>query len=249
MPSTPTARQWLRAPGGTLGRDLAEHLRNRIIAGEYPPGTRLPSETAVSEEYGVSRVTARTATKLLESQGLVTVRHGSGTFVADFGGQVRSGIQELRSISATIEEMGMSARTERHRLDHRRATADEVEKLDTDADAYVLAFERAIFGDDVVMAYSYDVLPAHIVPNELVGDLGTGSIFAVLDDLGRRPVRALSELHAVHSHEIGWGPDRPADGLFLLLDQVHQDQQGQVVAYSKTYFVEGRFQFTILRTR
>jgi GntR family transcriptional regulator len=34
-----------------------------------------------------------------------------------------------------------------------------------------------------------------------------------------------------------------------LLDQVHYDRSGDPVAYSKTYFVEGRFQFVILRTR
>ena len=102
----------LRPQGSNLGRELAEKLRARIIGGEFPAGARLPSETAISDAYGVSRVTVRTAVKLLESQGLVNVRHGSGTYVADFGGQVRTGLQELRSITETIKEMGLTPRKE-----------------------------------------------------------------------------------------------------------------------------------------
>lgn len=239
----------LRPRGSTLGRELAESLRTRIIDGEYAPGSRLPSETMISEQYGVSRVTVRTALKLLESQGIVDVRHGSGTYVADFGGKVRTGLQELRSITETIRQMGFTPRMERHRIDQRPATDEEATKLDLPSGTPVVCVERAIMGDDVVMAYSYDVLSADAVPEGRLAELGTGSLFAILDELGLQPTRALSEVHAVSSADVGWGPSRPASGLYLLLDQVHQDAKGVPVAYSKTYFVEGRFQFVILRTR
>ena len=239
----------LRPQGSTLGRELAEKMRSRIVQGEFEPGSRLPSETAISESYGVSRVTVRTALKLLESQGLVNVRHGSGTYVADFGGLVRTGLQELRSITETIREMGFTPRMERHRMEQRPATPDEAAKLSIEPDTEVISLERAILGDDIVMAYSYDVLPSKLIPPAHVGELGVGSMFGVLDQLDLTPVRALAELHAVSSKDVAWGPNRPKGGLFLLLDQVHQDRRGLAVAYSKTYFVEGRFQFTILRTR
>lgn len=239
----------LRAPGSTLGRELSESLRTRIIEGEFRPGSRLPSETTISEEYGVSRVTVRTAIKLLESQGIVHVRHGSGTYVADIGGQVRTGLQELRSISETIRQMGFTPRMECHRIEQREATAEEAAKLELAPGSVIVAVERAIMGDDVVMAYSYDVLPAGSIPPERLGALGTGSMFAILDEVGLHPTRAVAELHAVSSETVGWGPNRPSSGLYLLLDQLHQNARGSAIAYSKTYFVEGRFQFVILRTR
>lgn len=250
MMSTPLGdERRLRPLGSNLGRELAETLRSRIIDGEFEPGARLPSETAISEAYGISRVTVRTALKLLESQGLVNVRHGSGTYVADFGGLVRSGLQELRSISETIREMGFTARMERHRMEQRRATAEEAAKLAIDPDTDVISIQRSILGDDIVMAYSYDVLPSSLIPASHVGELGVGSMFGVLEELDLMPVRALAELHVVSSKDVAWGPNKPKSGLFLLLDQVHQDRRGLSVAYSKTYFIEGRFQFTILRTR
>jgi GntR family transcriptional regulator len=239
----------LRPTGSNLGRELAERLRARIIDAEFPPGSRLPSETAISEAYGVSRVTVRTAVKLLESQGLVNVRHGSGTYVADFGGQVRTGLQELRSITETIREMGLVPRMERYRMEQRPATAEEATKLDIEPDSEVISIQRAILGDEIVMAYSYDVSPSHLIPPSHVGELGVGSLFGVLDQLDLQPTRALAELHAVTSNDVAWGPSQPESGLYLLLDQVHQDRRGTAVAYSKTYFVEGRFQFMLLRTR
>lgn len=239
----------IRARGSNLGRETAERLRSRIVGGEFPEGSRLPSETSIAESYGVSRVTVRTALKLLESQGLVTIRHGSGTYVAEFGGQVRTGLQELRSITETIRQLGFEPRMVRHRLEHRASTAEEAEKLGIAPGEEVIAFQRAILGDDTVMAYSYDVIPATLIPRDRVGELGEGSMFAVLDSLGLRPVRALAQVHAVSSQEIGWGDNRPENGIYVLLDQVHQTPTGTAVAYSRTYFVEGRFQFTILRTR
>lgn len=232
-----------------LGRQVAEALRTRIMGGAYAPGTRLPSETDISDTYGVSRVTVRTAIKMLESQGLVDVRHGSGTYVCDFGGQIRAGVQELRSITETIEEMGFTPRMELHRRDVRPATAEEAEKLGVAEGFTVIALDRAIYADDEVVAYSHDIIPAENLPAQVIAQLGTGSMFGVLDQIGYMPVRALAEIHAVNSPDVGWGSQRPESGLYILLDQVHFDRRGRVVAHSKTYFVEGRFQFVILRTR
>lgn len=234
---------------GSLGREVAEALRQRIMGGEFAPGTRLPSETDISRAYGVSRVTVRTAIKMLESQGLVDVRHGSGTYVCNFGGQIRAGIQELRSMTETIAEMGMTPRIELHQRDVRPATAEEAERLGVAEGYTVVALDRAIYADDEVVAYSHDIIPAEDLPAQVIAQLGIGSMFGVMDQIGYMPVRALAELHAVNSLEVGWGPDRPESGLYILLDQLHFDRRGRAVAHSRTYFVEGGFQFVILRTR
>jgi GntR family transcriptional regulator len=62
---------------------VAEHLRQRIYAGELRPGDKLPSETGLIEQFGVSRVTARGAIKDLQAEGLIVTRQGKGSFVRD----------------------------------------------------------------------------------------------------------------------------------------------------------------------
>ncbi|MFJ8738012.1 GntR family transcriptional regulator [Embleya sp. NPDC127516] len=66
-----------------LYRQLATAIRGDIQAGEYPPGALLPSESALSERYGVSRPTVRQALAALRTEGLVIVRRGKGSFVRD----------------------------------------------------------------------------------------------------------------------------------------------------------------------
>lgn len=233
----------------SLGREITEDLRRRIVGGEFAPGSRLPSEAELCSEYRVSRVTVRTAAKALESQGLVDIRHGSGMYVVDFGGQIRSGIQELRSITETIAEMGLTPGVEYRSIDRRPANEDELHRLHLVPGNAVLELRRAITADNEIVAYSYDVLPADDIDSRAQASFGKGSMFEAMDRVGLVPVRALAELHAVQSSDVGWGPNRPKDGLYLLLDQVHFDRSSRPVAYSKTYFVEGRFQFVILRTR
>ena len=61
---------------------VVQGLTQQIIAGEWAPGARLPTETQLQEQWQVSRSVVREAMKMLASQGLVRVEQGRGTFVA-----------------------------------------------------------------------------------------------------------------------------------------------------------------------
>jgi GntR family phosphonate transport system transcriptional regulator len=60
---------------------IAEVLAAEISAGSFAPGSRLPTETALAERFGVNRHTLRQAIGALSDAGLVSVQHGRGTFV------------------------------------------------------------------------------------------------------------------------------------------------------------------------
>lgn len=60
----------------------AEHLRHDIEAGLFRPGDRLPSLAQIKGEHGLSRSTADKAYSLLEQEGLVERRNGSGIYVS-----------------------------------------------------------------------------------------------------------------------------------------------------------------------
>jgi GntR family transcriptional regulator len=64
-----------------LYRQLADLLMAKIRAGEYPPGARIPSEHRLAEQFGIGRPTVRQATDWLLQKGVLTRRHGSGTYV------------------------------------------------------------------------------------------------------------------------------------------------------------------------
>src|SRR6185436_3427200 len=58
-------------------------ITQRISRGEYAPGSQLPSESELSRELGVSRVTVREALRVLSQENLLIKVQGRGTFVAD----------------------------------------------------------------------------------------------------------------------------------------------------------------------
>jgi GntR family transcriptional regulator len=60
---------------------IADDLRAEIAAGRIPPGGKLPVNRELADRYGVARATAERAVSLLEAEGLVVSRHGSGTYV------------------------------------------------------------------------------------------------------------------------------------------------------------------------
>ncbi|HET6500794.1 MAG TPA: GntR family transcriptional regulator [Amycolatopsis sp.] len=62
---------------------IANQLQDRINSGEWLPGARMPTESALAAEFGVNRLTVGQALARLRRIGVVDVRQGSGTFVAD----------------------------------------------------------------------------------------------------------------------------------------------------------------------
>jgi len=64
-----------------LYRQLADVLRQRIVSGEIPPRSPLPSGKTLVETYGVARGTVEKAIKVLQAEGLVGTVPGRGIFV------------------------------------------------------------------------------------------------------------------------------------------------------------------------
>jgi GntR family transcriptional regulator / MocR family aminotransferase len=71
-----------RSSAISLSRQLAERLREQILAGQLGPGFRLPSTRALAAELAVSRNTTLVAYDQLLAEGYVEGRVGAGTTVA-----------------------------------------------------------------------------------------------------------------------------------------------------------------------
>jgi GntR family transcriptional regulator, transcriptional repressor for pyruvate dehydrogenase complex len=65
-----------------LADDLADQILDDVLAGRYPVGTALPSESELAESASLSRPTVREAVKTLQAKGVLRIVHGRGTFVA-----------------------------------------------------------------------------------------------------------------------------------------------------------------------
>ena len=102
-------------------REIADALRERVVAGEFAAGRLLPSESALSATYDASRVTVRRALEQFSEEGLVDARQGFGWFVA------RPPIRQSLGRLATLEDQlaASGIRPERQMLDFAFVAADE----------------------------------------------------------------------------------------------------------------------------
>lgn len=72
----------------SVKNQVFEQIRDGIMDGTWAPGVKLPSENALAEALGVSRVSIREAVHMLASLGLLETRHGWGTYVCEHTGGV-----------------------------------------------------------------------------------------------------------------------------------------------------------------
>ena len=113
---------------------IVDDLRKRILGGDLPNGSRLPAERELAEQYGVSGATIREAARVLSTVGLVSVRHGAGSFVtaeADtmIGMSIASAVR-LAGAGA-VDVLGVFAALTRHavQLAAEQATDAEIASL------------------------------------------------------------------------------------------------------------------------
>ncbi len=79
-------------------------LKQRIAQGGWQPGTRLPSERELVQQFGCARMTVHRALRELEEEGLIERRQGSGSFVAEL--HPISNLLRVRDIADEIAERG-----------------------------------------------------------------------------------------------------------------------------------------------
>lgn len=66
-----------------IWRQIEDEIRRMVAIGAYPPGSAVPSVRELAQQLRINPATAAKAYQRLTEQGLLTVRRGEGTFVAD----------------------------------------------------------------------------------------------------------------------------------------------------------------------
>jgi DNA-binding GntR family transcriptional regulator len=130
---------------------VAERLRADILAGVLRPGDRI-GQVKLAERFGTSRIPVREGLKILESEGLVSIRPNSGAWVARVDANEFDQVYRLREhveALAISESMGALTPADRTRLrelvDEIAAAPDVEEFLRLDREFHVLSYSGASF--------------------------------------------------------------------------------------------------------
>ncbi|MFJ2610330.1 FadR/GntR family transcriptional regulator [Streptomyces sp. NPDC091279] len=172
-----------------LSEQVIAALRNQITSGEWPVGSRIPTEPELVEQLGVARNTVREAVRALAHNGLLDIRQGSGTYVV--ATSELAGVMHRRFAEADprhIAELRSTLESSAARLAAERRTEKDLKQLDTllarreqawasgDAEAFVAA--DTTFHLAVVSASHNDVITT------VYADLSQVLLSWLRDDIG-----------------------------------------------------------------
>lgn len=220
-----------------------------IATGKLAPGSRLGSEREMSERFGVSRVTIRSAILPLTNAGVLERRTGrtGGTFVRS--DVVDRNAAELLGLPERLEAGGHSASTTVLATRRAPATPMEADALRVESGEELVVIERLRSAEGIPLSLERAHFPLSLVPDLLDQPL-SGSLYGLLRDrYGIRPETVEEEITVVaasrrEARHLGVAERFP----LVQLVRIAQDALGRPFEYSEDLFRSDRVRLIARRS-
>jgi GntR family transcriptional regulator len=219
-------------------RQIEQTLRERIAT--LRPGERLPSDTDLCAEFGVSRMTARNAMQRLAEDGLIRREPGRGSFVTSPPAHRRT--NRLMTFSQEMRRTGRVPSSRVLTRVIRPSTRAEARELEIPYRASIVQLRRLRLADGEPIALESSVLIGACADAVMTADLARGSLHETLTGAGfvlRRGTGTISAAAATNE-------DAPllaiAAGDPLLVERrVIVDAHGRRIEATESRYVAGRY--------
>lgn len=240
----------VRDKSEALSHGVKEKILDYIRASGLRVGDTLPTEAKLMEMLEAGRHTIREALALLEQERIVYRIQGKGTFLKRKPLRIEHGLEKLASMTDMIRSCGFEPSTRWISIEVKNANAPMAEQLGLGLDEKVVTFKRLRFASgnlasyciDSVAASRFDSIPCQIPDESLFQYLEREKDIVIETAVGyvipTKPSREMVE-------ELGVDEDQ----LFVLLEQLHYDNEGRPVIYSLDYYQPEVIRFKINRTR
>lgn len=228
---------------GPLYLQLQRRISDAITAGRLVPGDSLPAEREMASMTGLSRVTIRNAVQALVVSGQLVQRRGSGTFVAPKLERLEQALSLLTSFTEDMARRGRAV--DSHWLSRRidAPAPEEVMALGLGAGDRVARLERVRRSDGVPLAIERASIPASVLPDP---DMVQASLYALLETLGSRPVRAVQRISAANlSARDAALLDVSPGSAGLKIERIGYLSSGRVVEFTRSLYRGDAYDFAV----
>ncbi len=138
------------------------YIKQRIVNDEFEEG-RIPSETTLANELGVSRTTIRDALSRLELEGAVYRKQGAGTFVNEAGLQIKTRLEEIWTYEDMLDAHGYSHAVEIISVEERPAPPRIAEALAIAPEAPILVAKKRFIADGRPVIITINHIPVNLI--------------------------------------------------------------------------------------
>ncbi|AMY69512.1 GntR family transcriptional regulator [Frigidibacter mobilis] len=230
-----------------------DRLRNAILDMVHEMslgfGDKLPTEKEMAERFQVSRPTLREALKLLEQEAVIDVHQGKGRFLAAGALlNIARPITKFESVSQMVSSHGYVAQTQL--LGFASVAADSVTaaRLSLPEGAPLIRVERLRSSGGQPLVYSVDWLPRALFGTAFETPDWSGSIVAMLAEMGRHPVASTANVRAtLLPPDVAELHSLQAFGPALLIEEICYAADGTRVIYAMDYHRGSAFSFSFVR--
>lgn len=231
---------------------LGELIRRMIAEEGLRPGDQLPTESELAARFGLGRGSVREALKLLEQDGLITVRHGLGRFVSAIGGlEIDRPITHFESVTEMLGALRLQYTTEVLSVERAPADAEERKALELPKRAKVVRLRRIRRQRSRLLIYSRNSLPDSILGQEpLEAESFAGSLTEWLAARRAAPVSSVAQIRASSlPRDVPRVDPSDDETEWLLISERCVAENGRAVIYSHDYHRGDTFSFHVLRRR
>lgn len=231
----------------SLRHQIADALRERLETGELKAGAQLPSEPELARSLGVSRSSLRAAIALLEAEGLLRRRHGSGTYVTDRP-LLRNDLSRNFGVSEMIAATGLRPGTAYAGAAREPAPPEVAAAFGIAAGTPLSALHRVRTTNGKPIVESTDWCREETLDPSELSALGNGSLYDALAASGsvvHHGVASISPTRA--SRQTAKRLNVTAGSLLLTLFQVDSTALGEVVLVSLEHHRADAFEFSVYR--
>ncbi len=226
-----------------LYAQIAQELEEKILSGEYAPGTIIPSEKQLQEKYMVSRMTVRLAVGDLVNKGYLECMRGIGTIVVY--GKVEENLHQVTSFTEEMKQHGMTMQTRYCTMEKAEAPERVQKALGLAPGCLVYRLERVRCAENRPMAYSVTWLNIEDLP--LDAECYSDSLYAFLAREKRiRVSRGEDTLEAVLTDStVEKMLDVSRHSPAFKRTRVSFDQEGRKIEYSVSYYPGDRYKYSV----
>lgn len=232
-------------------RNLKKKLLAEMKTGVFSEAKRLPRETVLAEQLGVSRTMIRDALAGLEREGFISRRHGVGTVINRHVVQVMNRMDIETEFLDIIREHGYEPSI--MYIDVSETIADELvaEKLSIEKGAEIIHIKLLCGADNRPAIYCEDVLEKRLVKEEYKKHDYKVIVFQFLERFCQvEAYMDLTDLHpAMADEKLSKLLEVPVGTLLLNMEEVDYDIDGNPIFYSRQYFVDDLIRHTVLRKK
>ena len=161
-----------------LYQQLKEEIKGKITDNTFPYGSKIPTETELSEIFQVSRITVRRAIQELCQENYLVKKQGKGTFVKH--AKVARKIKYLLGFSKSCEANGMVPSRKVIKREIVELSDEDAKTMGLEAGSHAVSIERINLADGVPIMYEINLFPYQKFAFLLEEPLD-GSLFELLE--------------------------------------------------------------------